>query len=164
MSAIVRAAQPAEAAALSGLVLRSKAYWGYDDAFLAACTDELGVRPAALADPAQVWRVAEDDGRVIGLYGMTPINQDDAEMDALFVEPDAIGTGVGRQLIEDAIREARQRDYDRIVIQGDPNAEGFYLAIGAKRAGERESGSIPGRFLPLFEIDLDGDRAPGAGD
>ena len=67
---------------------------------------------------------------------------------------DENGIRVGRRLIEDAILAARRRDYDRIVIQGDPNAEGFYLAIGAKRAGERESGSIPGRFLPVFEIDL----------
>lgn len=161
MSTTLRAARPAEATDLSALVLRSKAYWGYDDAFLAACADELSIRPDALADPAQVWRVAEDDGRVIGLYGLTPADTDDAEMEALFVEPEAIGTGVGRRLIEDAILAARRRHYDRIVIQGDPNAEGFYLAIGAKRAGERESGSIPGRFLPVFEIDLDDDLASG---
>ena len=40
------------------------------------------------------------------------------------------------------------------MIQGDPNAEGFYLRCGAVRIGERESASIPRRMLPLFEIRL----------
>jgi len=30
----------------------------------------------------------------------------------------------------------------------------FYVAVGAKQIGTRESDSVPGRFLPLFELDL----------
>jgi hypothetical protein len=30
----------------------------------------------------------------------------------------------------------------------------FYRTVGARQVGSRESGSIPGRFLPLFEIDF----------
>jgi hypothetical protein len=41
-----------------------------------------------------------------------------------------------------------------IVIQGDPNAEDFYLSCGAKASGYRESASIPGRQLPVFTIKL----------
>lgn len=41
-----------------------------------------------------------------------------------------------------------------MTIKCDPNAAGFYPAAGAKLVGERASGSIPGRDLPLFEIDL----------
>ena len=40
------------------------------------------------------------------------------------------------------------------MIQSDPNAEGFYLAAGAKNIGVRESASIPGNQLPLLEIVL----------
>ena len=36
-----------EAEALSALALRSKAYWGYDEAFMTACVGELTVSPAA---------------------------------------------------------------------------------------------------------------------
>ena len=39
--ATLRAARPEEAAAISALALRSKAHWGYDEAFLAACRAEL---------------------------------------------------------------------------------------------------------------------------
>lgn len=41
-----------------------------------------------------------------------------------------------------------------MIIQDDPNAEAFYLAAGGVRTGDRESDSIPGRFLPLFVIDV----------
>ena len=41
-----------------------------------------------------------------------------------------------------------------LTIQGDPNAEKFYLAAGARHSGTRESASIPGRFLPTFSISL----------
>src|SRR3546814_14868972 len=38
-----------EGGSLSALALRSKAYWGYDSAFLQACRDELTVSPKAAA-------------------------------------------------------------------------------------------------------------------
>ena len=40
------------------------------------------------------------------------------------------------------------------MIQGDPNASKFYEAAGARLVGTRESGSVPGRDLPLYEIDI----------
>jgi len=49
-----------------------------------------------------------------------------------------------------------------MIIQGDPNAEGFYRAMGAERIGEQESHSIPGRMLPLFSLSLAGGIGSGA--
>jgi hypothetical protein len=62
--------------------------------------------------------------------------------------------GVGRRLIRDAIDVVAAMSGESLLIQGDPNAEAFYLAAGAKRIGDRESGSIAGRLLPLFEIEV----------
>lgn len=151
----LRPARKDEAAALSALGLRSKAYWGYDAAFIEACREELAVEPTALADAEQCWRVAvDDDDRPLGYYGLAPTEDGDTlELEALFVSPDAIGTGIGRRLTDDARRAARSLGRRRIIIQGDPHAADFYLAVGAVAIGERESGSIPGRFLPLFELD-----------
>lgn len=154
MSSDIRAAATEEAESLTALSMRSKAYWGYDPAFIAACADELRIDADDLSDPEQVWRVAESGDRLAGVYGLVPVDDEEVELAALFVEPGDIGSGIGRLLVDDATAFARARGFSKIVIQGDPNAEGFYLAIGARRAGERESGSIPGRFLPLFEISL----------
>ncbi|MBD02767.1 MAG: hypothetical protein CME24_00285 [Gemmatimonadetes bacterium] len=44
----IRAALPSEVARLSALAISSKAVWGYDDTFMAACRDELTVSRADL--------------------------------------------------------------------------------------------------------------------
>ena len=64
MTAVVRAARPAEAAAISALALRSKAHWGYDPAFLEACRDDLTIRPEWCDGVRLV--VAEQDGVLLG--------------------------------------------------------------------------------------------------
>jgi hypothetical protein len=44
---VIRAARPDEAAALTDLAMRSKAYWGYGASFLARCRAALEVKTAA---------------------------------------------------------------------------------------------------------------------
>ena len=42
-------------------------------------------------------------------------------------------------------------------IQSDPYAERFYRSLGAVPRGYVPSASIPGRELPLLEVELDGE-------
>jgi GNAT superfamily N-acetyltransferase len=145
---MIRRARRDEAAFLSDLARRSKAHWGYPAEFLAACREELTVS----GDEAFA---LELEGRVLGFYTLEHVSDATVELGHLFVEPDAIGAGHGRALIEHARREAARRGYRTLVIQGDPNAEGFYEAMGARCVGTRESASIPGRELPVFELSLE---------
>jgi len=46
----IRDAVPNEAEHLSDIAMRSKAYWGYSDAFLEKCRDELSVQPFDIED------------------------------------------------------------------------------------------------------------------
>ncbi|MDX1500195.1 MAG: GNAT family N-acetyltransferase [Woeseiaceae bacterium] len=139
---------------MSALARRSKAHWGYPPEFLEACTEELTIDQARLADGNYPCFVAEHAGTVLGFYALDRISDSLVELDALFVEPANIRSGIGRALVRHAVAEARALGARRLVIQGDPNAAGFYTAMGARPCGERESASIPGRMLPLFEIDL----------
>lgn len=154
----VREARAGEAAVLSDIAFRSKAYWGYSEDFMRACRAELTYGPGDLE--CMYFALVEDPG-IVGFYALDRISADEVELDALFVVPEAIGRGYGRALVEHARRSARGMGARTIVIQGDPNAEPFYLAMGAVATGERESHSIPGRFLPTFAIRLD--RRDGAG-
>ena len=92
---------------------------------------------------------------LVAFYALQFLDEQTAELEAIFIEPAYIGSGIGRLLIEHMKATAISRGSERIVIQGDPHAEEFYLAIGARRRGSRESASISGRQLPLFELLLD---------
>ena len=149
---IIRKAVPHEAALLSTLALRSKAYWGYPATFMKACRAELSYFPNDLQE--HHFYVAEVKPSVVGFYALVQLVSEAIELEALFVEPSCIGQGYGRRFIELAKVTARALGARVMHIQGDPNAEQFYLAAGGQRTGERESDSVAGRYLPLFTIDL----------
>ena len=120
-----------------------------------ACRDELTVDANRLGAENYECFVAIEGDSILGYYSLEDKTHGDFELDALFVDPPHIGTGLGRSLIHHAVQNLAKRDAKRLIIQGDPNAVRFYEAAGAKQIGTLESGSIPGRDLPLFEIVID---------
>ena len=149
----IRLASPDEAGALSALAKRSKAYWGYSTAFMQACEAELTYSPEDVA--ANPFYLLHEGARLLGFYALGEDADGAVELEALFVEPAAIGNGCGRALIEHAKRTAAALGFRTMIVQGDPNAARFYAAAGGIESGTRESDSVPGRFLPLYRIALD---------
>jgi GNAT superfamily N-acetyltransferase len=152
LAVTLRPAVPAEADALSRLALRSKRHWGYDEEFLAACRVELTLRPEQCDGVHTV--VAARGDVLLGFYrlaGAAPV----AELADLFVDPMAIGRGVGATLLADAVDRARALGVSRLVIDADPHAAGFYVRMSARRIGSVASGSVVGRELPRFELVID---------
>ena len=151
----IRLARIEEASALSELCIRSKAVWGYDEAFMALARIALEVRPEQVA-AGDVWVATGADGEVAGMVALAPNEQPNTlDLDKLFVEPQRIRNGVGRALLAHAIDEAQHRGAKRLTVLADPNAAGFYERNGARRIGEAPSDAIPGRSVPLYEIKLD---------
>jgi GNAT superfamily N-acetyltransferase len=147
----VREARPDEAAAITDLAVRAKAHWGYDDAFMAACRAELTWSPEEVAQHDVL--VREEDGRLLGVTARIG-SEPDARLWAVFVEPSAHGRGIGRTLIEALLARARDAGCRSLSIGADPNAEGFYRAVGARRVGTVPSDTVAGRVLPLMRFDL----------
>lgn len=166
----LRPAQPGEAALLTELALRSKGYWGYDQAFLDSCRAELTIAPDEV--PGRCIVVAEAAGQILGFYSVDG-HPPAGELGNMWVDPERIGTGVGHRLWQHAMTTARRAGFVTLRIGADPGAEGFYRAMGAQRIGVTPSGSIPGRMLPLLQIQvpqpeverpgLAGPGGPGAG-
>ena len=151
-SIIIREAVPDEANYMSGLAMRSKQYWGYSDKFMDACIEELSVSRAYIENTDYCYVVAVIDEDIVGFYMLEGLSGTEIELGALFVDPDHIGTGVGRALLDNAKCHAKKLGAHKLNIQGDPNAEKFYRAAGGVPTGRKESESIPGRFLPTFQI------------
>jgi GNAT superfamily N-acetyltransferase len=146
VTTVIRPARPAEAADLTELIMRSKAYWGYDEEFMARCRPALTLRSSDIGPKRAT--VAEIDGRLAGIVtiaGTPP----EGEIDLLFVDPWAIGTGVGRLLYDHALTFARDKGFAALLIEADPQAEPFYLRMGAVRIGDTVSPTT-GRALPLL--------------
>ncbi len=76
------------------------------------------------------------------------------ELDHLWVDPQHIGTGVGKLLFDHAAHTARLLGGSVLIIVSDPHAEGFYLRMGARRVDEVPS-KPEGRTLPLLAVELE---------
>lgn len=158
----IRPARLEEADALTALCRRSKAAWGYDDAFMAASAASLRVTPTEI-DRGRVF-VAEDAAGVpigVASYSWLPA-PGAAELDLLFVEPGLLRKGVGRALLDRIVAAVTAAGVRRLVILADPNAAAFYARYGAAYLCDAPSDAIPGRTLPLFAIELASGAAPGS--
>ncbi len=121
---------------------------------MASCRQELTVSPDEIAADAIGFVVAEVNGTIAGFYSLIQQSAALFDLDALYVDPEHIGKGIGGLLLNNALSAVQVRGGERIQIQSDPNAIEFYAAAGARQTGTQESGSIPGRFLPLLEIEV----------
>ena len=155
---LIRTAKPSEAGQLSALALRAKAYWGYSAEFIESCRLELNWSKAEFEEQHSMNSTAEIGDKLVGFYRLIPMDSTagvlQMEIEALFVEPQWIGNGIGRELLRHAETAARERGVTLLVIQSDPYAESFYQARGAIRVGETPSESIADRFLPLLHLSL----------
>jgi GNAT superfamily N-acetyltransferase len=152
MQLLIRTPDIEELPALSELCMRSKAVWGYDAAFMAACRAELSFDPGDLKSSRIAVAARGDD--VLGVAQVRMIAADEADLAKLFVEPAAMRGGVGQALFGWARDAARALGAARMVIDADPDAVPFYRRLGARDAGLAPSGSIAGRMLPRLVLEL----------
>jgi ribosomal protein S18 acetylase RimI-like enzyme len=99
--------------------------------------------------------VALDDGTIVGFYALD-VDGSSGSLEHLWVLPQAIGRGVGRALWDHAMKELAGQGVRTLEITADPNAEGFYLRMGARRVGTKRY-LLEGqeRLLPLLAMDID---------
>jgi hypothetical protein len=90
---------------LTDLAVRSKAHWGYDNAFLHQCQEELAVSPESIeSGNVYVAKLRNNEGTttVAGFFVLDKLSTcgDKVvfDLDALFVEPTRIGQGIGQAL------------------------------------------------------------------
>jgi N-acetylglutamate synthase-like GNAT family acetyltransferase len=147
----IRKAATEDAPALTRIAHEAKRHWGYPEHWLQHWQDELTISPDFIAGN-DVY-VAEDESGLVGFYALI-IRKEKAELDHLWVTPQYIGTGVGKELFLHAMQHAARERVAEVEISSDPNAEGFYRKMGAHRIGETVS-EVDGepRTLPLLIVE-----------
>ena len=143
MSGEIRPAGPADAEIVRG--------------FLREYADTLDVDLAfqdfdsELADPLGFYELVllADDGCV----ALRRIDERTCEMKRLYVRPEARGSGLGRQLAQTVIEEARVRGYRRMLLDTLPSmaaAKALYLSLGFRDTEPYRHNPVPGAtFLEL---------------
>jgi putative acetyltransferase len=74
-----------------------------------------------------------DEGRPVGSVALSPIDDDDAELDVMYVAPDYRRRGVARMLLVALEEHARAAGISRVLLRcGDPQPEAmrFYADEG----------------------------------
>ena len=152
MTIHIRRALTEEADALTQIALAAKAHWGYSEHWMEIWTPLLTITPEFISS-ADVW-VAEVNSELAGFHALIFAKQR-VNLEHLWILPAYMGKGIGWALFEHALARCREMQCQVLEIVSDPNAQGFYERMGAKKVGV-SLGEVDGelRSLPLMEIKL----------
>ncbi len=92
--------------------------------------------------------VRDEGGKIIGFLGVAEQN-----IEMLFLHPDAFGKGIGKMLLQYAIREFGANQVD--VNEDNPGAVGFYQHLGFKVVRRSEL-DHSGKPYPILHMELNG--------
>ena len=145
-------ANPDDAKSLTHIAHAAKRHWGYPESWIEAWREQLTITPEWIVTH-ETWK-AVDAGEIVGFVSWVPLGRR-VRLEHLWVRPDAMGRGLGRQLFKHACRGAESAGWLVMEITVDPNAAGFYRRMGAVQVAEErteDAGVI--RVLPIFEYRL----------
>lgn len=139
----IRLARPEEQRELEDLQRRASLALG-------EYNQQLEAEPGAIQLPLEQIEggsgiVAEQADRIAG-FAVVLIDEDEAELDGLFVEPEHWRKGIGAALVDVAVHEARRQGLAMMVI-ANPSAREFYEKCGFAVEGEAET-----RFGPALRM------------
>ena len=153
----IRRATPGDADDLTRIAFAAKGHWGYPERWISRWSETLTITPEFISRN-EVY-AAHYEGRPVAFYALVGRGRE-VELEHLWVSPERIGTGLGRALFDHAVHKAASLGAGVLSIEADPNAEGFYRRMGARRVGENVYG-IEGqkRVLPLLVVEVPKNRA-----
>jgi len=148
----IRRATPDESEALTALAHAAKQHWNYPQEWIDSWKSDLTLTPEFITNNEVFVAIADDV--IVGCCALV-ISERLAELEHMWIDPEQMGKGVGRALFEYTTRRALDLGYSELVLSADPNAEGFYERMGAKRIGKIPADMFGNsRVLPRMRIEF----------
>ena len=95
-----------------------------------AATEELRVLEKDITNTDVHYFTATKGEALVGFYSLESFGENSIELGSMFISPEHIGCGIGKQLMHHAIQNAQTFKVSRLVIQSDPNAIGLLYRNG----------------------------------
>jgi len=134
---------------LTEITKKSKAYWNYSEDLLLAWDEALTITQDYL-NVYPVYKLVIEE-KTVGYYSYFEEKNQTIKLDNLFLLPQYIGKGIGSYLMTDFLNRIQKQNFQRIYLDAEPYAEGFYKKHGFKTIGSFET-AIKGRFMPVMEL------------
>lgn len=132
---------------LTEIAKKAKAFWGYSEELIKLWENDLTITENYIKK-SKTYHIEKDE-TIIGFYSFFEQEPKVVCLDNVFIKPDYIGKGFGRILMEDFFKKIKKTEYDRVVLNSDPNAVSFYEKFGFGTL-MLEPAKIEGRFLPVM--------------
>ena len=147
----IRRALARDADILTDIAVASEAHWGGDTDFMDCFRAEYRVT-ADFIENNPVF-LLDDEAEPVGFYGLIE-KKGASELEYLYVKESRIGKGCGRILWNHILSTCRELGIRKIEFVTSPEAEAFYIRMGARRIAVVESTLKSGRLIPRLEYDI----------
>lgn len=144
-------AKLSEINSINRLIESSKQYWGYNDELMKLWLPDLLMTTQNFYS-RKFW-VMKKEGEIMGVFSLSLRSEAIFELEDFWISPSEMGKGLGQKMFKFVINQLIITKAKKLVIISDPNAEGFYIKMGASRVEFYES-KPEGRMLPVLELTI----------
>ena len=151
---ITEAVWPEDRAPIARLMREYVEALGADISFQDFEAEHVGL-PGKYARPEGVVLIGWTADEAVGIVAYRPFERRICEMKRLYVLPRFRGTGLGRLLVEELVRDARSHGYRRMVLDTLPSmrpAQAVYGAMGFQPIPAYYDNPLPGVMYMALDL------------